>query len=1053
MLRKLILSLCLILSITGILAVSPGFFKDPAVSPDGNQICFVYRDDLWIVPFRGGDARRLTNTDASEWSPMWSPDGSRIAYNSNREGQSYIYTISPSGGASTVLYRESLALVDWFADGNSLLCTRYNFRFGSSFVKLPLSGERPTLIAEIGDRYASLSPDNTKIIFNRYGDPFREAYQGSLNGDLWQLDIATKQYTRLTNTPGTERYPTYSHASNTLFYCASDGARFQIHRTENLNFARSTKLTNFEQWSARDIKIARQNDRLVYELFNEIWSYDPTRLLGAKVSRVEINIPEDSWSDTARRTTMTNEFGEYAVSDDELLVAYQYMYDVFAMPRKGGESRQVTADLGGVSNMLFLNDNRTLLMQRLKQGQDKLFKTRIDSTMALQPVDWFGQDSLFVESLYRDQSGLIMVHYRDQMKGGNVAYTDDSLSTFTRIPTPWVISSNVAFNAQKTHAAFAVVRDDTWMREFYIYSAMDSTLTKVFTDDQWISSIKWTPDNRSILMSRAGNIHRLDLIPRDEYEYDKDNWKEIFTTELSEEPIAAADSTADSLAIDIDEPVESTEEPAEIAPAVQIVWDNIDKRLFPVVADPSSYLSVVKCLSDSTFLYISEAQEAGGSSSLIKINIYGKNQEQEFSFGRNTGRFKEVGDFIYYLQESVLKAYNPKTSQRRELSASLTYDYDIKTLNRRVFEQVWGAFGLNFYDANMHGQDWDKLFSIYEPYLEQVQSVSDLETIIDEMIGDVNASHTGFYPRPENRYPGKAVAYLGMELDYSDRLSEGIRIKTVYPGTRLHYLYNIAPGAILREINGKLITANTPIDSLLLEQTGKTLRLGIRRETGDIEAVINGLSWSQMRSLHYNYKTEQSKQLVKELSNSRIGYVHIPAMGNVDFTNFTRDLFRDNSDKEALIIDVRGNVGGRIHDMIISLLIKKPYAYSSSRRYSRESRLEPTRIWNKPVAVLVDEHSFSDGEIFPIIFQELKLGKVIGFPSSGAVIGTWEYDLIDGSSMRMPSSGWYKLDKTNMEGTGAQPDIVVELTPNDLIEGNDKQIQRAVQELLDELNQ
>ena len=136
-------------------------------------------------------------------------------------------------------------------------------------------------------------------------------------------------------------------------------------------------------------------------------------------------------------------------------------------------------------------------------------------------------------------------------------------------------------------------------------------------------------------------------------------------------------------------------------------------------------------------------------------------------------------------------------------------------------------------------------------------------------------------------------------------------------------------------------------------------------------------------------------------------------------------------------MDYTGSSGDRIHDKIISLLTKETYAYSTSRRYSLEKRPEPLRGIKVPTIVLVDERSFSDGEIFPIVYKELKLGKVVGFPSSGAVIGTWEYRLLDGSRMRLPGSGWYKMDGTNMEGSGAMPDILVENTPNDLLQGRE----------------
>jgi len=258
-------------------------------------------------------------------------------------------------------------------------------------------------------------------------------------------------------------------------------------------------------------------------------------------------------------------------------------------------------------------------------------------------------------------------------------------------------------------------------------------------------------------------------------------------------------------------------------------------------------------------------------------------------------------------------------------------------------------------------------------------------------------------------------------------------------------------GELITHIDGLKVTRQTPIDSLLAGKIGKKISLRYMKDGVSQEAVISGLNYSQAREQWYIYRTEQSKALVNKLSDGKLGYIHIQAMGGSDWDKFYAELFRENSDKDALVIDVRGNYGGHIHDQIISLLQKKRYAYSTSRNLSRTPRAEPRRAWDKPTIVLVNEDSFSDGEIFPTVYQELKLGKVVGIPSSGSVIGTWQYDLIDGSSMRMPGSGWYKLDGTNMEGTGAQPDIIVENLPEDVIAERDPQLERAVRELLKDL--
>jgi len=1050
---------CLLLfatAITFLHAFEPSFAKDPSISPDGDLVCFVYQSDLWLVPFKGGDAKRLTATSANEWNPLWSPDGKQIAFVSDREGLPYIYTIPAEGGEARVIIRESYSISDWFADGTALLGSKFNHRWGSSLYKIPIDGSRPQMIAEIGHPFASLSPDNKKIIFNRRGDAYREAYQGSINGELWEINLEDMVYTRLTNTPLTERYPRYSHFGSSFFYCGSDGNVFQLYRIDNMDFSQPFQLSKFDQWSARDISIARQNDRIVFERFDEIWRFDPIRLGADRVSKLQINIPEDSFESSIVRKDMKNDVFSFALSDDELLIALQYQYDLFATPRKGGEVKQLTFDHASVEHIQFFPGSKSFVVNRLHKGINTLFMVSEDDFESIKPISWFGAGKYNVDSIVKDASNKWIISYTDERMSGRIAIGDSTMSNVTALNIDLPVSSNFAISPDMSYAIYAAIRSDIWIYELYLYDFASQSSRKILNDTSWIGNFNWLPDQKSILMTRNSGISRLDFVPRDDFELEKDHWQEIFKVKTT-----VVEPKDDDLDKDKEEPETKappkesdakSEAPSLPKTPLKVQWEDIEKRVYQIITSDANYLYVIKVIDDSTFYYIQDSFFGDGSASLKKANIYGKGIKEEFNIGKNVGQFRMVKNKLYYLENGIIKSFAVGSSAKAEVKLSFEYKYDQSILDQRVFEQVWGAFGLNFYDAAMHGKNWQEMYDRYQPYVLKARSIDDIAAIVNEMIGDVNASHTGFYPRQKANQRNSQVAALGVEFDHFSALPEGIRIREVFTRSRLYSLYGIRAGDILTHIDGIKITAKTPLDSLLTDKIKKRIKLKFRNGANELDAQIDGLSRREENNLYYQDKVAQTRQLVNELSSNRLGYVHIPAMGSTNYDAFIRDVFRDNADKEALVIDVRGNSGGRIHDQLITFLIKKHYGYSSNRRHGMDRKLEPRRIWNKPTIVLVDEGSFSDGEIFPIIYQELKLGKVVGMPSSGSVIGTWQYDLLDGSSMRMPGSGWYKLDGTNMEGSGAMPDILVDLSPNDIISNNDVQLKRAIQELLQELN-
>ena len=370
-----------------------------------------------------------------------------------------------------------------------------------------------------------------------------------------------------------------------------------------------------------------------------------------------------------------------------------------------------------------------------------------------------------------------------------------------------------------------------------------------------------------------------------------------------------------------------------------------------------------------------------------------------------------------------------------------------------MFDDAWRTMKYRFYDAAMHGKDWDAMRAKYQPLVEFVGDRQELLNIVNEMIGELNASHTGAAPPPRGREgAGVSTAHLGIELQ--DDAAGRYKVTHVYedgPSDKDWVKVNV--GDYLIAINGKPVKTGDNYWQMLNHRLNRKVEVTFNNKPSEdgawktrIEPVTGG-AYSQLR---YERWVKDRRALVDKLSNGRIGYLHIQSMNQPSLRRFEKEL-RENHNKEAIIIDERWNGGGNIEQELLAILVQREYQIWQPR--GTEATGRPFAGFFGPKVVVQNWRSASNSEMFPAGFRALGLGKVIGTPTTGAVIGTGSYSLIDGSTVRTPGVGVYLADKnrTNMENYGVKPDILVENTPEDNLAGRDRQIEVAVQELLKEI--
>jgi tricorn protease len=370
---------------------------------------------------------------------------------------------------------------------------------------------------------------------------------------------------------------------------------------------------------------------------------------------------------------------------------------------------------------------------------------------------------------------------------------------------------------------------------------------------------------------------------------------------------------------------------------------------------------------------------------------------------------------------------------------------------RQIFNEVWRVIKHTFYDPEMHGVDWKAVHDKYSAVLPSVADRDALSTLINRMLGELKASHMGYRPARDRGGPGYSTMSLGLELE-PDGKSGLYRVSHIYEyGPASKDWANVSEGDYVLEIDGKSLKAGDNYYRMLNHPLNDRVDLTLSPNPDGSDNRTTRLELASSRDLWYLQYYEwvrQNRAKVEEKSGGRLAYIHILSMSDPWLERFKRELLQYRR-KDGLIIDVRHNGGGHIDVELLDVLERKMYGYRIWRDSVPIDR--PSRGFYGPKAVLINEYSFSNAEIFPRGFRDLGLGKLVGKPTGGGVIGTTSYELIDGSSIRTPRVAAFAIDGTNLENWGVKPDIDVDLTPEDQLENLDPQLDTAIAEVMKQL--
>ena len=1075
--KKIFLSAALLAaSLASFAQQNPLWMRYPAISPDGSTIVFAYKGDIYSVPSQGGEARQLTTNAAFDSYPTWSPDGKKIAFASNREGSMDVYVINANGGAPTRLTTNSGSeLPVAFKDNDHVLFSAnvmptaqsnlFASREFSQVYEVSTQGGRPKLYSVLPMENISINAKGQVLYHDckGYEDKWRKHHTSPITRDIWMLDGG--KYQKLTSFKGEDRNPVWAQDGQSFYYLSEQNGSFNVYH-RNVASGKDTQVTHNQKNPIRFLT-SSQSGLLCYGYDGEIYTVKE----GAEPQKVNISITTDNAEPSLVRQIRSNGATEIALSPSGKEVAFVMHGDVYVTSVDYKTTKRITDTPQQERNVSFSPDGRALVYASERNGVWQIYQAKIKNA----------SDKNFtyctdIEEEALTHSNLTSQYPAYSPDGKEVAFYEDRATlrilNLKSKDVRTVLDGKYNYSYSDGDIWFEWSPDSKWLLCSYIgtggWNNTDIALVKAdgkevhdLTDSGYSDSNgKWVLGGKAMLFEsdRAGyRSHGSWGAEDDAYLmfFDLDAYDRF---RMSKEELELAEANKDVKEKKAEEKDEKKKEDkqkkaeekgkteVEKVKPLELDIDNCRDRIVRLTVN-SSRMGDAILDSKGEKIYYQAAFEGGydlwchdlkeNTTTLMMKNIGGGGFVAD----------KDVKNL--FLCNGGIKKIDLASKQTKGIDFEAPFNYKPAEERQYLFDHIWRQVKDKFYDPNLQGVDWDGYRKVYERYLPYIDNNFDFAEMLSEMLGELNASHTGcrYYPSGASLQ----TAALGVFLDPNYE-GDGLKIQEIIKRGPFAVKKNeVTPGSIIEKIDGTDIKAGEDYNALLDGKAGKNVRLTIKNAKGKrFDLTIKAISQGAQQELLYKRWVDRNRAIVDSVSGGRIAYVHVKAMNSESFRTVYSELLSDkNRNRDAVIVDERHNGGGWLHDDLCTLLSGKQY--QEFVPHGKVVGKDPFNKWTKPSCVLICEDDYSNGHGFPWVYKELGIGKLIGAPVAGTMTAVWWETLMDRSLVfGIPQVGCRDMRGTFGENTQLNPDIEVYNSPEDYITGHDTQLIRAVEEMMKE---
>lgn len=1062
---------------------TPLWLRDVKISPDGKSVAFCYKGDVWTVPADGGTATRLTSGASYEANPVWNPDGSRIAFASDRNGNMDVYIVDATGGAPRRLtYNSASEIPEAFTpDGKQVMFSASIQDPASSALfpearmtelyAVPADGGATTRVLATPARYISWEPDGESFLYQDvkgFEDEWRKHHTSGVTRDIWRYDTRSGQHTNLTERRGEDTNPAAGAAGRNYFLSERNGGTMNVYSLGSDGSV--AQLTHFTTHPVRFL--SRGSDgTLCFTYDGEIY----TMKEGSEPTKLSIRLVDESLPDIEKMSASRGA-SEASPSPDGEQMALVWRGDVYVSSVEYGTTRQVTDTPAAEKHVQWSPDGKKLVYASERNGRSNIYTAemaRPDSEGNFANATSFTEKALFPDDSHErscpsyspDGKKLAFVLDRTRLAVMDVAtgtvreLTDGSTNpqrngafSFHWSPDSRWIALDVVARRHEPYSDVAII------------NVADGSMTNLTNSGYFDETMRWTLDGNAILFGSERYGMRNHASWGSQYDamlvfLNRDAYDKFLLSEEDYELRKELENKANKKDGEKDKDRKSKkgkktgndEKAEDDEKIINVELDGIEKRIVRLTPMSADLIDAIITDDGETLYFTTQADEGANLWQLALRDEDGSMEMvKKISGGASFDATPDLGTM--FIIGSSIRKFDPKSAKLTPVGYTATKRLDHDAERAYMFDYVAREEAERFYTADMHGVDWPVMTEDYRKFMPHISNNYDFAELLSEWLGELNVSHTGGRYRPAASSRADRTASLGLIYNYSFA-GPGLRVDEIVKGGPFDKASSkMRAGCVINSINGKTLTHDTDYSELLADIAGRKTLVSFSTPDGTaMDEVVLPIGAVAFTDLLYERWVDARRAEVDSLSGDRLGYVHIASMDDDSFRRVYSDLLGRYNDREGVVVDIRWNGGGRLHEDVEVLLSGEKYLTQEIRGTATCDM--PSRRWNKPSIMLMSEACYSNAHGTPWVYRQRGIGRLVGAPVAGTMTSVNWVRMQDPTMIfGIPVIGYRLADGTVLENQELEPDVLVRNTPEGIAAGRDEQLRTAVRELLKDID-